>query len=45
MLDSQRPKPKQTELIQDPPFVGDAVGHDPVEGADAIGANNQKSVT
>jgi hypothetical protein len=31
-------------LVKNPAFIGDAIGHDPVKGADSIGADDQKAV-
>ena len=37
-------EPEEAERGEDFPFVGDAVGHDAVEGADAVGGDDQQVV-
>ena len=42
---AQQPKPEQAQLGEDLSLVRDAVGQDPVEGADSIGADDQQGLT
>jgi hypothetical protein len=44
VLNAESSKPEETQLIQDPTFVRDTVWHHPIEGADAIGADDQKAI-
>jgi len=37
-------KPEEAEGGQQAPLIGNAVGHDAVEGADSIGGNDQQGV-
>jgi hypothetical protein len=44
VFNAESPKPEEAQLVEDPTLVRDAVGHDPIEGADPVCADDEQSI-